>query len=105
MWAEVTRLLGAGVEQSLFPGAALCVRTPTQVLFSGAVGAAELRPQSRPVSEATVWDLASITKVLGATPLVMRLVGDGRLSLDTPLRRWISVFWIRRMVFGLQNEI
>lgn len=89
MWAEVTRLLRTGVEHSLFPGAALCVRTPTQVLFSASVGAAEVRPQPRPASEATVWDLASITKVLGATPLVMRLVGDGRLSLDTPLRRWV----------------
>lgn len=89
MWAEVTRRLRSGVEQRLFPGAALCVRTPHEVLFSSAVGAAEVRPRRRPASVETVWDLASITKVLGAAPLVMRLVGDGRLSIDTPLRRWV----------------
>jgi len=85
MWADVSALLEDAVSRDLFPGAAVCVRTPEQVLFSTAAGSAQVSPAVRAASTHTPWDLASITKVLGTTPLLMRLVGTGRLSLDAPL--------------------
>lgn len=86
MWADVHAVLQDGVAQGLFPGCALCVRTTEQVLFSEAVGNAQQTPATRAASTQTPWDLASITKILGATPIAMRLVASGRLSLDAPLR-------------------
>lgn len=86
MWAEVRAVLEDGVSRGLFPGCALCVRTADDTLFSAAVGDAQQTPLVRPTSEQTPWDLASITKILGATPVAMRLVAAGRLSLDAPLR-------------------
>ena len=86
MWAEVEALLGQGVTDGLFPGAALCVRTDTEVLYTAALGQAELRPQPRPARLDTPWDLTSITKVLGATPLAMVLAARGMLDLDAPIR-------------------
>ena len=38
----------------------------------------------------TIFDLASMTKVLATTTIVMRLVDEGRLTLDDPVRQWID---------------
>lgn len=89
MWGEVAALLREGCAQALFPGAALCVRTADQVLFSIAVGDAQQVAQTRPATVQTHWDLASITKVLGATPVMMRMVGSGQLPLHVPLTQWV----------------
>ncbi|MEL6345631.1 MAG: serine hydrolase domain-containing protein [Myxococcota bacterium] len=89
MWADLEALLQAGVKDGLFPGCAIAVRSATDEIFSVAVGQAEQTPQPRPATLKTPWDLASITKVLGATPVAMRLMADGRLDLDAPIRERI----------------
>jgi CubicO group peptidase (beta-lactamase class C family) len=43
---------------------------------------------SRPTAR-TVWDLASLTKVVGTTSAVLQLVANGRVSLDTPVVRYL----------------
>lgn len=42
-----------------------------------------------PVDDDTWFDLASVTKPLAGAASAMVLVGDGRLDLDDPIRRWI----------------
>ncbi len=51
-------------------------------------------PRSRPapmlaVTDSTVWDLASLTKVLATTSAVLQLVADGRVQLDAPARTYL----------------
>jgi CubicO group peptidase (beta-lactamase class C family) len=89
MWQTVDRLLDEGLEQGLFAGVAMVVRTPEREAFFAARGQAELRPRRRPVRPDTAWDLASLTKVLGTTPLCLAMVGQGLLSLDAPVTDWI----------------
>ncbi|MFT5685716.1 MAG: CubicO group peptidase (beta-lactamase class C family) [Myxococcota bacterium] len=84
-WSAVTALLEEGVSEGLFPGGAVCVRDAGEERFVAAVGQAELAPNPRSVTLSTPWDLASITKVLGTTPLAMRFVGQGLLDLDAPI--------------------
>ena len=40
----------------------------------------------------TLLDLASVTKVAATTTLIMRLVADGQLGLQTPARRFLPSF-------------
>jgi CubicO group peptidase (beta-lactamase class C family) len=42
----------------------------------------------RPIRQDTVFDLASLTKAVATAPLILQLVADGRLTLETPIRRW-----------------
>jgi CubicO group peptidase (beta-lactamase class C family) len=42
--------------------------------------------------ERTVYDLASLTKVVATTTAVMLLVEDGRLDLDAPVSRYLPEF-------------
>jgi CubicO group peptidase (beta-lactamase class C family) len=41
------------------------------------------------VTDSTIYDLASLTKVIGTTTAVMMLVDDGALSLDDPIYRYL----------------
>jgi CubicO group peptidase (beta-lactamase class C family) len=42
--------------------------------------------------DSTLYDIASLTKVVGTTSAVMALLDDGRLALDAPVRRYVSAF-------------
>lgn len=90
MWAEVEAILEEGLAQGLFPGCALAVRDADALLYSRALGQAEIAPNPRPVQEDLAWDLASLSKVLCGVPVAMSLVAEGRLDLDAPLRELLG---------------
>jgi CubicO group peptidase (beta-lactamase class C family) len=47
---------------------------------------------SRPMTAATVFDLASLTKVVATLPLVLRLAAAGQIGLDEPVRGYLAGF-------------
>lgn len=68
-----------------FPGCVVEVGRSKSVLWREAFGA-QAGEASRPVDLDTVYDLASLTKVIATTSIAMRLSESGQLPLDTPLR-------------------
>ena len=66
------------------PGAAWAVGLAGRLEF-GCVGQLWHTPDAPSVTLETVWDLASLTKVLVTAPLLLRLWQAGRLDLDAPL--------------------
>src|SRR3989454_7295949 len=46
----------------------------------------------RPVEAGTIYDLASLTKVVGLTTACMLLVDEGKLALDEPVQRYVPEF-------------
>ena len=76
-----------------FPGAALAVGRREQVVVERGVGNLDWYPGSGAVDpDLTVYDLASLTKVVATTTAVMLLVEDGKLGLDTPVREYLPAF-------------
>lgn len=71
------------------PGAVVLVGTSAGVIYRRAFGYRTLRPRPVPMDEDTVFDLASLTKVVATTPAVLKLVEEGRLRLDAPA----SIYW------------
>jgi CubicO group peptidase (beta-lactamase class C family) len=59
---------------------------------SYAVGRLDWPPQAPPPDERTLWDLASLTKVVGMTTAMMQLVEQDRVELDAPVVRYIPEF-------------
>jgi len=91
--ARAVRGLRAEVERGAFPGAALAVgRGPDLALQAGVGGVRWNGDAVDP--DATVYDVASLTKVVATTTAAMLLVEDGKLDLDAPvsryLPRWLS---------------
>lgn len=55
-----------------------------------ALGNAMITPEIRPVTLDTVYDLASLTKVVGTVPAILHLIEGGELTLDTAIASIIS---------------
>ncbi len=83
IWA----LLREGVERGVFPGAVASIRT-SERSYILAVGFRALYPEREDNDETTLYDLASLTKPLATTLALMKLVSQGRLSLEDPLERF-----------------
>lgn len=86
----VARLLETQVDEGAFPGAVLAVgyRGVVAIRAVGQYG----EDDPRPVSDSTVYDLASLTKVVGLTTVTMLLVSEGTLALDRPVQSYLPGF-------------
>ena len=67
------------------PGIALGVVTPS-TLQTHVVGRRSIEPQPEPLTEDTLFDLASLTKVIFTTTVILQLIEEGRLTLETPIQ-------------------
>ena len=90
--ALVNRLVQRLVEVGCFPGAVLLVARRGRVAHFKACGYAQLYPERRPMTPDAVFDLASLTKVVATTPIVLRLAEMGELSLDDPVSLYFPAF-------------
>lgn len=83
MKSKITSILNQAINNRLFPGACLAVISAKQkqVYCVGSLGIKEV--DQSPVNENTLYDLASLTKVISTTPLILKLIDDHQLSLDT----------------------
>jgi CubicO group peptidase (beta-lactamase class C family) len=77
------------IADGAFPAASIEVGSAAAPLWRYATGRMTYDPEAAPVEPATIFDLASLTKVIATTTLVMRAVDDQRIGLDDPLARWI----------------
>ena len=76
---------------SAFPGATVAIGRHGRMALVAAVGHYSTTDR-RPVTTATLYDLASLTKVVGWTTACMQLVDQGRLDLDAPVSRYVPEF-------------
>lgn len=86
MFGAVDGLLERAVADGVIPGVSVCIREGDADLHVRSFGQAEIRPTERVASNDTVWDLASLTKVLATTPILMSMVERGELTLETRVR-------------------
>jgi len=81
-------ILARAASDSAFPGAYAVVGTHAGILAEDSVGHLDWGPSAVP-DEHSLWDLASLTKVVGMTTAMMQLYEQGKISLDAPLQRYI----------------
>jgi CubicO group peptidase (beta-lactamase class C family) len=79
------------------PGAVVVIGQGHEIVYRRAFGWRMNRPQAEPMTVDTVFDLASLTKVVATTTAVMQLVERGRLDLDAPA----STYW---PAFGTEGK-
>jgi len=80
------------VDSGCFPGAVLLVARRGRVAHFKAYGYAQLYPERCPMTPDAVFDLASLTKVVATTPVILRLAEMGELSLDDPVSLYFPAF-------------
>jgi CubicO group peptidase (beta-lactamase class C family) len=86
---SIGTILDAAVRDSAFPGGLAVVGTATGVVVSRSAGHLDWSESPAP-DRSTLWDLASLTKVIGLTSGIMLLVEEGRIDLDAPVQRYLG---------------
>jgi CubicO group peptidase (beta-lactamase class C family) len=71
------------------PGAVVVIGDRGRVIYRRAFGERTAEPRQEPMAIATIFDLASLTKVVGTTIAAMQLVEAGKLDLDKP----VAAYW------------
>lgn len=85
-------LLAAAVAGRAFPAAVVEVGTRTGVRWREPFGRLQYEADTPPTREDTIFDLASLTKVLATTAMVMQHVERGSLGLDDSVARYVGAW-------------
>lgn len=90
--ASIDLLIDLAISNNLISGGVVVIGNHAGILSSTARGRLTARPDAPLLDEQTIFDLASLTKVIATTPAVMKLLDEGRISLLDPLTRWFPEF-------------
>ena len=91
--ADIDVIVQRGIKDGGYPGAAVVIgRDGGEVLGSG-FGHMDWTPKALAVNpDSTIYDLASLTKVVATTSAIMALYDDGTIHLDDKVVHWIPTF-------------
>jgi len=88
---QIDMIMQNAINDSVFPGGVVGVMKDGALVWSEGYGYHDYF-KTRSVSSTDVYDLASLTKVMATTTAIMKLVDDGRLSLDDKVADFIPEF-------------
>jgi len=74
------------------PGAVVVVGYRGKVVFARAYGYRSIVPMHRAMKPDTLFDVASLTKVVALAPSVMKLYEQGKLDIDDPVSKYLPDF-------------
>lgn len=78
----------------VFPGAVLLVGRGDEIVYEHAFGSRSLVPTISPMHTSTIFDLASLTKPLATTVVMMLLVSEKKICLDDRVTRFFPTFGV-----------
>jgi uncharacterized protein YbbC (DUF1343 family)/CubicO group peptidase (beta-lactamase class C family) len=90
--ASVDEQINLAVHDGLIPGAVLLIGHDGQVVYRKAYGERSLIPAQEPMTIDTIFDAASLTKVIATTSSVMKLFEQGKIRLDDPVTKYLPEF-------------
>ena len=91
-FAEVDTTVESFIERKAFPGAVVAVGRDGALVHLKAYGKRTYDPSAPAMTLDTLFDLASLTKVIVTTTMAMMMVDEGRLDLDRPVREYFPKF-------------
>jgi len=80
------------IQDGQIPGAVLLVWHNGRVIYRKAFGNRALQPRREPMTIDTIFDVASLTKVVATTTAVMQLVQKGEVRLNDPVTKYLAEF-------------
>lgn len=92
----VYQVLTKAIDARAFPGCAFGAYAQGKVVLQGALGGSTYDSDAFPISPKTVYDIASISKVVATTTAAMILAERGALEIDTPLGDLLPGFVVGR---------
>jgi SSS family transporter len=91
-FSAVTTLMTQAVAAKKLPGAVVLINHDGRAVFERAYGDRALEPVVEPMTEDTIFDMASLTKCLVTATAVMQLYELHKLSFDDPVAKYLPAF-------------
>jgi len=88
----IDALMQAAVAKGSMPGGVVIIGHKDAVVYRKAFGSRSLEPTREAMTADTIFDLASLTKVIATTTAVMQLVDEGRVRIDDPVAAYLPEF-------------
>lgn len=85
----IAKLVKEEIRSGHIPGAVVIIGNEKRTIYRRAFGYRSVKPKRLPMTEDTIFDMASVTKVVATTTAVMQLVENGKLELNDP----VSKYW------------
>lgn len=95
---EIDATVQEAIEEGITPGAVVLIAKDHKIIKETAYGDAykydmgELLEQPRQMTKSTIFDLASVTKVMGTTQGIMKLISEGKISVSDKVIKYIPGF-------------
>ena len=91
-FSSVTALVNEAIAAKKLPGAVVLINHDGKTVFEQAYGDRALEPVVEPMTEDTIFDMASLTKCLVTATAVMQLYEEKKLQLDDPVAKYLPEF-------------
>jgi CubicO group peptidase (beta-lactamase class C family) len=91
-FTPVDNIIENAIRDRAFPSAVLIIGNSTGILYQNAYGRLTYDESSKPAGLNTIYDLASVTKVIATTPAIMKLYEQGKVDLYAPVALYIPEF-------------
>ena len=89
---KIDAVLEEAVARGLVPGAVLWIESRGERLHFASYGSRSIVPEREPMTSDTLFDCASLTKVLATAPAIMMLVEEGKVRLNDRLQTYLPEF-------------
>ncbi|MDD2542368.1 MAG: serine hydrolase [Desulfuromonadaceae bacterium] len=96
--AAIDLLMDLAISKNLIAGGVVVIGNHNGILSSTSRGRLSDRPDAPLLDQQTIFDLASLTKVIATTPAIMKLLDEGKITLLDTLGHWFPEFK------GLEHE-
>ena len=90
--SSVDSIIQSAISDGTIPGAVLIVGHDGHVIYRKAYGERALEPRREAMTPDTIFDVASLTKVIVTAPALMQLVEKGKVRLNDPVAKYLPEF-------------
>ena len=90
--APIASIVGKAMSSGQIHGAVVVIGSQERIVYRKAFGYRAIEPQKLPMKVDTVFDLASLTKVVATTTAVMQLAEAGKLNIEEPVAKYWPEF-------------
>ena len=111
---NLKNILLKGLEQGAYPCCAAAVGRGNEVFFRFSAGHRALFPEELPLTENTLFDMASLTKLMGTTMACLRMLEEGKIALNDKISKYfpqcfgkedITVFMLMTHTSGISAHM
>ncbi|MCR9228305.1 MAG: serine hydrolase [Flavobacteriaceae bacterium] len=89
--AEVDTLVQHGLDSLMFPGAQVLIARRGKVVYNKNFGRPTYNSEEK-VKEESIYDLASLTKILSTLPMIMKMEEEGKIALNDTFKDLIPAY-------------